>query len=271
MLKPVKDYPALLHIHKQHRTLIIADLHLGWEIGLSKKGIHVPSQTGKILQKLLETVDTANPNTLVILGDVKHTIAKAESGEWKDIPEFFEALQNRISDIQIIRGNHDGNLEPLLPPNIRVHPPTGIVLNTVGLFHGHTWPARKLLSCRTLVMGHAHPTVALRDSLGFQMTTPVWVKIKSESRRLEAVYLKSQRAETRKAAKRYGVKPRVKQLLMMPCFNDFLGGRPVNKKSEHKSYVGPILRSEATNVNKGEVYLLDGTFLGTVEQLRALS
>jgi len=31
------------------------------------------------------------------------------------------------------------------------------------------------------------------------------------------------------------------------------------------------LRSEATSIEKGEVYLLDGTYLGTVEQLRSLS
>ncbi len=271
MLKPVKDYPALLHTHQQHRTLIIADLHLGWELSLAHRGIHVPSQTNKILQKLLKAINTATPDTLIILGDVKHTIAKAEAGEWKDIPEFFETIQDTISDVQIIRGNHDGNLEPLLPPNMKIHPPTGIALNTLGLFHGHTWPAKKLLSCRILVMGHAHPTVAFRDSLGFQMTAPVWVKIENDAQKLQAAYLKGKHAETRKAAKKYDIKPRVKQLLMMPCFNDFLGGRPVNKKSARTSYVGPILRSEAANIDRGEVYLLDGTFLGTVEQLKALS
>jgi len=276
MITPVKNYPALLHKQKQHKTLIIADLHLGWEINLTKKGIHIPSQTPKILQKLLQLVTTTKPDTLIILGDVKHSIAKAEPSEWRDIPEFFKTVETKVSDIQVIRGNHDGNLEPLLPPTIQLHPSTGITLNTAGLFHGHTWPAKKLLKCNTLIMGHAHPTVAFRDSLGFQMTTPVWIKAKCNTEKLANTYLKGKHVKTdtnpiEAIQKIFNIKPRVKQLLIMPCFNDFLGGRPINKKHKQKSYISPVLRSEAINVNKAEVYMLDGAFLGTIEQLKALN
>jgi hypothetical protein len=276
MLTPVKNYSALLHTQKKHKTLIIADLHLGWEINLIKKGIHVPSQTSKILQKLIQLINKTRPNTLIILGDVKHTIAKAEPGEWKDIPEFFETLKSKIVKVEIIRGNHDGNLEPLLPPNIQLHPSTGITLNTIGLFHGHTWPAKKLLTCDTLVMGHAHPTVAFRDNLGFQITTSVWIKAKCDTKKLAAAYVNRKHIKTTgdpvTAFKtHFNMKPKAKQLFIMPCFNDFLGGRPVNKKRKNRSYIGPVLRSEAVNMDKAEVYLLDGTFLGTIQQLKALS
>ncbi|MDH5494538.1 MAG: hypothetical protein OEY24_02385, partial [Candidatus Bathyarchaeota archaeon] len=175
-----------------------------------------------------------------------------------------------------IRGNHDGNLEPLLPPTVQLHPSTGITLNTVGLFHGHTWPAKKTLKCSTLVMGHVHPTVAFRDPFGFRITTPVWIKAKCITEKLAAAILKSKHIKTARNSfttieKHFNVKPKVKQLFIMPCFNDFLGGRPVNRKREQRHYIGPVLRSEAVNINSAEVYLLDGTFLGTVEQLKALN
>lgn len=276
MLTPVKNYPALLYRQKQRKTLIIADLHLGWEINLAKKGIYIPSQMPKIRQKLLQLINTTKPNTLIILGDVKHTIAKAEPGEWRDIPEFFETLKAEIDEIQIIRGNHDGNLEPLLPPTIQFHPSTGIPLNTIGLFHGHTWPSKKLLQCKTLIMGHIHPTVAFRDSLGFQITTPVWIKAKCDTEKLASAFLKSKHIKitsnlTATIKKHFDIEPKVKQLLIMPCFNDFLGGRPVNRKREHKRYIGPVLRSEAINIDRAEVYLLDGTFLGAIKQLKVLN
>jgi hypothetical protein len=57
----------------------------------------------------------------------------------------------------------------------------------------------------------------------------------------------------------------------MPCFNEFLGGRAVNQKGKRRKYIGPVLRSEAININEADVYFLDGTFLGTVKQLKALS
>ena len=274
MLRPVENSPALLHTQKHRKTLIVADLHLGWEISLAHKGIHIPSQTHKILQKLLEVVGRVNPETLVVIGDVKHTIAKAEPGEWKDVPEFFEAVKAQVNDIQIIRGNHDGNLEPLLLQGMELQPSTGIVLDSVGLFHGHTWPAKKLLDCATLIMGHVHPTVSIRDTLGFQITAPVWIKIRLGKEGATTLHPEARRSKTPAGPRTFRgpvEKPKAKQLIIMPCFNDFLGGRPINKKGERKTYVGPVLRSEAASIDRGEVYLLDGTFLGTVAQLRSLS
>ena len=53
----------------------------------------------------------------------------------------------------------------------------------------------------------------------------------------------------------------------MPSFNDFLGGRPVNETRPRKeigaeALIGPVLRSEAVDVDNAELYLLDGTYLG---------
>jgi len=57
----------------------------------------------------------------------------------------------------------------------------------------------------------------------------------------------------------------------MPSFNDFLGGRPVNEISPHKDssgeLIGPVLRSKAVDLANSELYLLDGTYLGTLNQL----
>ncbi len=269
MLTLIENYPALLHKQKLHRTLIISDLHLGWEMNLAQKGIHLPSQMQKTLQKLFKLTQITKPHTLIILGDVKHTVAKTELGEWHDIPAFLEAVETKVKDIQIVRGNHDGNLEPMLLQGIKLHPSTGITLNDVGLFHGHTWPAKKLLSCSTLVMGHVHPTAAFYDSLGLRITTPVWVKAKCDAEKLAKSYPKNRRTKKIKKSLEAAIyQPKVKQVFIMPCFNDFLGGRPVNKKSVQKRYIGPVFRSEALDIDNAEIYLLDGTFLGTIEQLK---
>ncbi|MCW3981453.1 MAG: metallophosphoesterase [Candidatus Bathyarchaeota archaeon] len=273
MITPIKNYPAFLHKAKQQRTLIIADLHLGWETNLARRGIHIPSQMPKIRRKLLHLAEMVKPNSLMILGDVKHTIAKAEHGEWQDVPDFFKTIETQIGKIQIVRGNHDGNLEPLLLPTIKVHPSTGTTLRNIGLFHGHTWPAPKLLACSTIVMGHVHPTVAFRDYLGLRITSPVWIKARLDTEKLADVYLRRKSKEGRnRIAKALKSSDPVesKKLVVMPCFNDFLGGRPINRKTERSSYAGPLLRSDAVNINTAEVYLLDGTFLGRVEQLCTL-
>ena len=236
-----------------------------------------------MLNKLLQIIDLCKPSSLLFLGDVKHTIAKVELEEWRDIPDFFEALINKVNDIRVILGNHDGNLEPLLPEKVKILPSTGLALGNVGFFHGNAWPAPELLACRSLVMGHVHPTVAFRDPLGFRITAQVWVKAKLNGEKLTRAFLKSlgvkmeANADVTKLLRQHSnVRLKASELFIMPCFNDFLGGRPINRSGYDRyprsiEYLGPVLRSGSVDIDNAETYLLDGTFLGTINQLRGLS
>jgi putative SbcD/Mre11-related phosphoesterase len=280
MLKLLLPSPAALIKTENTKTLAIADPHLGWEMALRDKGIHVPSQTPKILQKLVAVLSKYKPDTLLILGDVKYSVVAAKSGEWHDIPEFFNNLKNYVRDIAIIRGNHDANLEPLLPENIRLLPASGATVGDVGLFHGHKWPSPTLLKCKTLIMGHLHPVVVFRDPAGFKITRQVWVKAKCDTNQLAKTLLQKQHVKIEgtpeeTVRKHYNFKPRTTQLFIMPSFNDFLGGRPINeakprRKGEKPTMIGPVLRSDAVDLGNSEIYLLDGTYLGTLTQLRRL-
>jgi metallophosphoesterase superfamily enzyme len=74
----------------------------------------------------------------------------------------------------------------------------------------------------------------------------------------------------------YRIRPRTAELFIMPSFNDFLGGRPLNERRSVRGtrtdmIAGPVLRSSAVDMKRAETYLLDGTFLGTIDQLRILS
>lgn len=281
MITLLFPHPAALIKTEEAKILVIADLHIGWELALSKKGIHVPSQTPKLLEKLKSLVSKYKPEELLILGDVKHTVATAEAGEWHDIPDFFSELGKQVHKIHVIRGNHDGNLEPMLPENIELLPATGIVLGGVGFFHGHQWPSPSILKCRTLVMGHVHPVVAFRDPAGFRITRQVWVKAGCDKTKLARTLLQKHKVKITGSVeetllKHYAAKLKVQQLFLTPSFNDFLGGKPLNERrfgddQKTRMITGPVLRSEAVDLEKAETYLLDGTFLGTLDQLRSLS
>ncbi len=281
MITPLIPYPCALIKTRKTRILVITDLHIGWEIALSQKGIHVPSQTPKLLQKLKNLVSMYKPEKLLILGDVKHTVATARASEWQDIPDFFDDLKGHIKKIQIIRGNHDGNLEPLLPENIEILSATGTIAGEVGLFHGHCWPSPALLKCKTLMMGHVHPIVAFRDPAGFRITRQVWVKAECDGTKLAEILLQKHRVKIEKSIeetlrKHYRFKLEASQLFIMPSFNDFLGGKPLNKRKASGTgkaswrIMGPVLRSEAVDMENSEIYLLDGTLVGTLNQLRSL-
>jgi putative SbcD/Mre11-related phosphoesterase len=271
-IKPVQPYPALILQNKHDRALVVADLHIGWERLLSKRGVHVPPQTPKIKNTLLRLIEETKPTQIMFLGDVKDAIGRMDLEEWRDIPEFFEDIQKRVPNMQVVLGNHDGNLEPLLPENVEIVPPTGTSFGDVGLFHGHAWPAPELLECRSLISGHVHPTVLIRDPMGFRITKQVLVKAPCNGTKLAKALLK--RVGTKLSEGREQ-KVKVSQLFIMPSFNQFLGGRPINEKRRQKrkgeAFIGPILRSGCVDMEEAEVYLLDGTFLGTVAQLKTLS
>jgi putative SbcD/Mre11-related phosphoesterase len=280
MIKLLFPHSAALIKTQKTKTLLIADPHIGWEIELQKKGIHVPSQTIKLYNKLEALIREYEPDSLAILGDVKYTVVRAELGEWHDIPDFFGKLSNLICSIEVIRGNHDANLEPLLPENVKILPATGAVIGDVGVFHGHKWPSPELLKCKTLVMGHLHPVVMFRDPAGFKITRQIWMRTECNTEALTKVFLEKHRVKLEGSPdetllKHFGFKAKTKELFIMPSFNDFLGGRAINeahlkKEPDGETLIGPVLRSKAVNVAKSEVYLLDGTYLGTLNQLKTV-
>ncbi|MCW4025795.1 MAG: metallophosphoesterase [Candidatus Bathyarchaeota archaeon] len=274
MLKLLLPNPAAIVKTPNARVLLIADLHIGWEHALQQKGIHVPSQTPKLEEKLLKIITKTKPDHLIILGDVKYTVTKSGLGEWQDVPVFLKKIEDAVGSIEIVRGNHDANLEPLLTPKTRMLPASGAVIGDVGVFHGHKWPSPELLVCKLWVMGHLHPVVVLRDPAGFKLTRQVWLKIPCNPQKLAQVVLEKNNIKITGTPQQtlwehFKIKPKTTQLFIMPSFNDFLGGRPINEQ-DSEGLIGPVLRSDAVDVAAGEVYLLDGTYLGLVGQLRTV-
>jgi hypothetical protein len=277
-LKPIGSEPALLLQRAREKVVVIGDLHIGWEVTLGQQGIHVPSQTAKMLQRLTAIIEEKRPSRLILLGDVKHSVTGAELEEWRDVPEFFERLIKLVPSVQVIVGNHDGNLEPLTPSKVELLPPSGLALwGKFGLLHGHAWPTPEILGCETLILGHLHPAVTLRDALGYRLTKPAWVTAPCSPKKLLQGTLKTAGISTRDRTEqvleeRFQVELKTARCVFVPPFNDFLGGRPVNSKRIEVTHagegLGPIIRSGAVDLDEAEVHLLDGTYLGRVRQLR---
>ena len=274
-VQPVSPYPVLLFKEAKERTIIVADLHIGWEISLATKGIHIPSQMHRILAKLAEVVRRAKPTRLILLGDIKQTVPRISMEEWKTVPELMEAVQKMVKDVIIVPGNHDGDIEPLVPRSIQIAPADGIVLgekSKLAVFHGHAWPKPEALSADVLVMSHIHPVVRFQDRMGLWTVKQVWVKGKCDGTKMAEGYLKYSNIRPKMNPKetfeeRFGVNPRDSRMIIMPTFNDLIGGLSVNRITRRLK--GPILGSGGVDFGATELYLLDGTFLGTVSQLTA--
>lgn len=255
---------------------MVADLHLGFEFELSEKGINIPSQTWRLREKILKAVEEARPESLVILGDLKHTIPRVSLQEWRDIPGFLEALKGKVADIRLVLGNHDGGAEVFAGEGVTVHASRGLLLEAgnvkVGLFHGHAWPSPKLFEADYWVIGHNHPAVQFRKLLGFRTIRQAWIKAPISLRKLCEDFLKYRGIKTgrnveKTMRERFNVKPAVKNLVILPAFNELMGGLAFNATPQSE-LIGPIARSRGVQMERAEVYLTDGTFLGLLKDLR---
>jgi len=260
--------------------LIIGDLHIGWEASLNEHGIHIPSQTPRLLERLREVVEIVDPIRMIILGDIKHSIVKMRYMDWHDIPLFFETLTNLVGEVWVVPGNHDGNLEALISQNVKVLTVSGATFDReVGIIHGHAWPKPEILGCNSIIMGHLHPMIALIDALGFVTTHQVWLRTPSNGEALARGLLKNLKIRVEgdiKATmkKRFNVILGNPHCIILPSFNNLLSGQAMNRSLvdtvSRRSYLGPLLKSGGIDLKNGDVYLLDGSYLGKLSLIRRL-
>lgn len=221
MLKRLLNEPGLL-LTGRNRKLIIADLHLGI----------LRFSDNSLIEKASQLAERADE--VILAGDVKHDIGMRarESREVENLIEGFENSGISPSDITVLKGNHDGGIDEV----IKTEGTRGIRINDIGIFHGHAMPHDDVLQARTLVFGHAHPAVLIRDEVG-SFKERVWLEGKMEMNGEE------------------------KELIVLPAFNEVCASTSVNLEKP----AGIFFRR--WNYQKAEATLLDGTLLGEVEIL----
>jgi putative SbcD/Mre11-related phosphoesterase len=230
-------------------TLIIADLHIGIEHEIFQSGITIPSQVEKLEKRIDSLIKQTKAKHLIILGDVKHQVPSISWQEYNEIPKFLEHF-SKIK-ISIIKGNHDGNIERLAGKNVDIYEPQGFKIKDILLTHGQAWPNENDLDAEYVVMGHVHLAVEFWTEK-FRTVEPCWLKCKIDNKRLE---------------EKFKIKTDFKQGIVMPAFNHLIGGMAFNSKDFEP--LGPLLTNEVLKWKDAEVYLLDGTFLGSLNKLKS--
>ncbi|MCW7076905.1 MAG: metallophosphoesterase [Candidatus Syntropharchaeales archaeon] len=252
-INPIMGEPAAI-VENLKRTLVIADIHLGIEVELSQFGLHIPDQTDKLLNRILDYILKYKPDKTIILGDLKHNIPMTTRMEERGLPELLSGISKHTT-VDIIPGNHDGKLKDLLLDleNITVHGAAGAVIDGVGYFHGHAWPSEDVLEAKHLMMGHNHPVVQFKDAFGYTLHKRVWIRAKSDFNALKDHY------------------PKLKAwndpyCTIMPAFNELCGGIAFNTK-HGEELLGPM-SSQILMIEMAEAYLLDGTLIGKIREIK---
>ena len=99
--KIIPRYPALM-IEGTTKSLVITDLHLGFESNLSLNNVFLGKNktVAEITKEIEKIIKKTNPDSLVLLGDIKSGIRSITKTEWETVPIFFESIggQNTSRD-----------------------------------------------------------------------------------------------------------------------------------------------------------------------------
>lgn len=258
-IEPIYNEPALV-VTNEVKSLVIADIHLGIEWDLYASGFSIPSRMQKGLDRILGYIRSIKPDRIILLGDVKHNVPQISWQERDELPYFLSILAEH-SHVDILPGNHDAGIEFLLPDgkDVQLHSSRGAVIDGVGYFHGHTWPAPELLKVEYMITAHNHPTIRFTDPLGHTVVEPAWVRTRLKKEVLQAHYSSMDLNEEWKNP----------QVFIVPSFNELCGGVAFNESLED-DLLGPIFSSGGVELDNAELYLLDGTKLGLLKHVRKL-
>lgn len=241
----VQSQPALI-LEDKKRYLVVTDLHIGFESKLVANDIYIEpkAMVGETIQDLESIIESEKPDSLVLLGDVKSSIESISKIEWSMVPLFFE-IGKKIDTI-VIPGNHDGNIQKLVPDWVTISSSSGIVIGDTLLTHGHAMPSENLSQINKIVMGHLHPVYFQEGSVLDGQR--VWVSIKAEKSQIFP-------STTGKI-----------EIIIVPSFNKYFYS---TFKRSYKKSISPLINAIKT-ITSAKIVTLDGSIIGNESMISSV-
>ncbi|MFO7710989.1 MAG: metallophosphoesterase [Candidatus Woesearchaeota archaeon] len=136
-------------------TLIIADLHLGYEEAMARNGYMIPRyQFSETVKRILDILEKAPVKKIVIAGDLTHEFSRVSRQERKDTKKLLDLLKRKY-EVVLVRGNHD-----TMTPDMEEQ----FLLGNTLITHGHKIPDIPN-EVETIVIGHEHPAISIGDNI----------------------------------------------------------------------------------------------------------
>src|SRR3989442_1451926 len=163
-VEATRDFALFL---RDERTLVISDLHLGFEGALAEQGVSIPRfQRRVVLERLGKMLDRGKAEKVVIAGDFKHEFSKNLVDEWVEVKQVLRFLKDRVTPV-VVRGNHDNYLATILGDlNLTLNPRADVGGYTIG----HR--PEEVSTPPPTIMGHEHPPVKFKDQLRAAVSAP---------------------------------------------------------------------------------------------------
>ena len=237
-IRIIPSKPALV-LEDAKKSIVLTDIHIGFENSMSSNEIFIGknSSINETINEIIEIIDDENPDSIILLGDIKSSIKSISRNEWDEVPEFFKKISEKC-DIILVPGNHDANIQRLVPDNISMISSTGMVEENILLTHGHTMPSENFSHVDKIIMGHLHPVFFQEDSIINGQR--VWISIKTNKEEI------------------FPNKSGELEITIIPSFNKYFYA---THRKKYKKSISPIIDKIKT-ISAARIITLDGTIIG---------
>ncbi|BFH74334.1 metallophosphoesterase [Sulfurisphaera javensis] len=151
---------------KRLNSIVLSDVHIGYEEEMASKGIFIPKvQKKRFLTIFRRAREVFKTNKLIINGDLKHTFNRLTKQEKNELTEIFQELKDDGTEITIVKGNHDNYLSLVTEKFDNIKLVDSLTVDNLTIFHGHL--NIPIEENKVYIIGHEHPRLGLRDKLGF--------------------------------------------------------------------------------------------------------
>ncbi|MEM3225821.1 MAG: metallophosphoesterase [Saccharolobus sp.] len=159
-----EDLPVLYI--KDADSIVVSDVHIGYEEEMSRKGIYIPKvQKKKFINIVNKSLSVFNTKNIIINGDFKHSFDRLTKQEREELTEILKYLKELGTNVTIVRGNHDNYISLITEKFDNVKLVEDMEIGEIYLTHGHKNIEPK--DNITYIIGHEHPRISLRDKLRF--------------------------------------------------------------------------------------------------------
>jgi putative SbcD/Mre11-related phosphoesterase len=226
-------------------TLIVSDIHLGYESEAESEGAFLPRvQLKYALQDIKDAVASHSIRRLVIAGDLKHKFEALSWQERVEIEKFIKTVYSYgVEEIILVRGNHDTFIKGLLSNlNVRIVEDLIELGNNIAVTHGHMILEKETLEkFDVIIMGHEHPVVAVKMGGATVSRFPVFQLMPLDC------------CDTK--------------LLVMPALGVYQSGNPIS--FDRNGYLSPIIKKYG-KPELSQLYISDSGMTIEMPEMRYL-
>ena len=225
---------------KSLNSIVVADLHLGYEGVMSKRGAFLPKvNLRKIKENMSRALAATKASSVIVDGDIKNEFSNVDVEEFNELYELVNFFKGLNVKLVLVKGNHDNFVDRYKGSFGIEIARQQVKIGDYLFFHGEEMP-RGVKGARMLIMGHEHPAIGIPNAIGIRKKLRCFLY-----------------------GKYMGI-----PLLVLPAMNYFATGTEVNIQPKD-SLLSPIFKHlDIDSMHAIAVGFGETIDFGTVEKLR---